>query len=244
MKRKAKKIVILLGFVAMILAGMGFSQHQEEGEEPGERLSLNETYDQVRNGVRLTIAFHNASSSFVGAVENVTEETIKAVRVEVHLSYGKGLGPTKPLDLAPGEKVGIKLEAPKSDFTWWTVHAETGSGEHEHHSEEEEEHAEKEHAEESAQGLSLTDVYDRVHDGVRLTLAFHKASDSFIGSVQNVTDKAIKSVRVEVHLSNGTKLSLTKPMNLAPEEKASIKIEARGSSFTWWKVYLKSGSDE
>jgi len=104
--------------------------HQEEGEESGKKLSPTETYDQVHKGVRLVLAFHNASSSFLGSVENVTDKTVKAVRVEVHLSNGTELGPTEPMDLAPGEKAGIKLEALGQVFTWWKAHAETGSDEH------------------------------------------------------------------------------------------------------------------
>jgi hypothetical protein len=101
----------------------------EEGEESGEKLALTDTYDNVRKGVRLVLAYHNASSSFVGSVENVTDETIKDVLVEVHLSTGVELGPTERMDLAPGEKAGVKLEAQGHVFEWWTTHAESGSSE-------------------------------------------------------------------------------------------------------------------
>jgi len=105
---------------------------QEEGEESGEKLSPTETYDRVHKGIRLVLAFHNASSSFMGSVENVTDKKIKSVRVEVHLSDGTELGPTKPMDLSPGEKIGIKLETAGQSFAWWKAHAEVGSGEHVH----------------------------------------------------------------------------------------------------------------
>ena len=106
--------------------------HQQEGEESDEKLSPTETYDRVHKGIRLVLAFHNASSSFMGSVENVTDKKIKSVRVEVHLSDGTELGPTKPMDLSPGEKVGIKLETAGQSFAWWKAHAEVGSGEHVH----------------------------------------------------------------------------------------------------------------
>jgi hypothetical protein len=108
----------------------GEHDHGQEGEESGEKLALTDTYDHVRKGVRLVLAFHNASSSFIGTVENVTDKTIKKVRVEVHLSTGVELGPTEPRDLAPGEKSGIKIEATGHVFEWWTTHAESGSFEH------------------------------------------------------------------------------------------------------------------
>jgi hypothetical protein len=104
--------------------------HDQEGEESGEKLALTDTYDQVRNGVRLVLAYHRASFSFIGSVENVTDKTIKKVRVEVHLSNGAELGPTEPKDLIPGEKSGIKIEATGHVFEWWKAHAESGSGEH------------------------------------------------------------------------------------------------------------------
>jgi hypothetical protein len=106
--------------------------HGQEGEESGEKLALTDTYDQTHHGVRLVLAYHNASSSFVGTIENVTDKTIKEVRVEVHLSTGVELGPTVRRDLAPGEKAGIKIEAKGHVFEWWTAHPETGSGEHLH----------------------------------------------------------------------------------------------------------------
>jgi len=104
--------------------------HDQEGEESGEKLALTDTYNHVHNGVRLVLAFHNASSSFIGSVENVTDKTIKSIRVEVHLSNGVELGPTERMDLAPGEKAGVKLEAKGHVFEWWKAHAESDSSEH------------------------------------------------------------------------------------------------------------------
>jgi hypothetical protein len=141
MSKISWKLILVLGVVVLALViscavsaksddiqEKGY--HQEEGEESGEKLSPTETYDQVHKGIRLVLAFHNASSSFMGSVENVTDKKIKSVRVEVHLSDGTELGPTKPMDLSPGEKVGIKLETAGQSFTWWKAHAEVGSGEY------------------------------------------------------------------------------------------------------------------
>jgi hypothetical protein len=112
----------------------GEAEHSqvEEVEQEGEKLALTHTYDSVQKGLRLVLAYHNASSSFVGSVENTTDKTIKDVRVEVHLSTGVELGPTERIDLAPGEKAGVKLEAKGHVFEWWKAHPETGSGEHGH----------------------------------------------------------------------------------------------------------------
>ena len=101
-----------------------------EGEESGTQLGLNETYDRIRNGARLIMAYDSQGNSFNGTVENTTGETLKQVRVEVHLSNGKELGPTTPADLAPGEKRDVKLIATSKDFDGWSAHPEVGIGEH------------------------------------------------------------------------------------------------------------------
>ena len=102
----------------------------KEGEESGIELALNESYDRVRNGARLVLAYDVQSNSFNGTVENTTEETLKRVRVEVHLSNGKELGPTTPADLEPGERRDVKLKATNKEFDRWTAHPEVGIGEH------------------------------------------------------------------------------------------------------------------
>lgn len=99
-------------------------------EESGTELALDETYDKVRNGVRLILTYNAKSNTFNGAIENTTGEAMKDVRVEVHLSNGIELGPTIPKDLAPKEKILIKLTATSTDFDGWTAHPEVGSGEH------------------------------------------------------------------------------------------------------------------
>ncbi len=102
----------------------------EEGEESGPQIGLDGTHDEVRKGVRLILSFDSESSSFVGTVENVSEKTVPKVRVEVHLSNGMELGPTEPVDLAPGKKIEVKLSAVDQTFTWWKAHAEAGTSEH------------------------------------------------------------------------------------------------------------------
>jgi hypothetical protein len=118
----------MLGFAVSALIFLGFSLNQEEGEESGKTFGLDEICDQVHKGVRLILAYHRASFSFIGSIENVTDKTTKKVRVEVHLSNGTELDPTEPKDLAPGEKSGVKIEATGQVFEWWKAHAESGSG--------------------------------------------------------------------------------------------------------------------
>ena len=54
------------------------------------------------------------------------------VRVEIHLSSGKELGPTVAADLEPGEKREVELVVGTEDFETWSTHAEVGNSEHSH----------------------------------------------------------------------------------------------------------------
>ena len=101
-----------------------------EGEETGPRIELGGTHDEVRKGSRLILSFDKDSSSFIGTVENISEKTLTRVRIEVHLSNGTELGPTEPINLAPGKKVEVKLSAEGQSFEWWKAHAEVGVSEH------------------------------------------------------------------------------------------------------------------
>ena len=98
----------------------------ESGEESGTQLGVGDTYDAVRAGARLIIAYDRGRNAFVGTVRNVTNGALARVRVEVHLSNGIELGPTTPVDLAPGQVVDVVLEASEQPFESWSAHPEVG----------------------------------------------------------------------------------------------------------------------
>jgi len=136
--QKSRLFIIMLMSVLLIISvackdspsGEGHGDNGEE--EEGTPLGLDETYDAVRNGVRLILTYDDTSSSFLGTVENVVDQTVFSVRVEVHLSNGTELGPTPRTDLEPGEMVDVNLSAEGESFDWWTAHAETSGGGGEH----------------------------------------------------------------------------------------------------------------
>ena len=101
-----------------------------EGEEDGTQFSKNDIYDEIKNGAHLVLSYNAGNNSFTGTVENLTQEVIKNVRVEVHLSNGIELGPTNPKNLKPGEKILVELNATEKAFETWSTHAEVGSREH------------------------------------------------------------------------------------------------------------------
>ena len=104
----------------------GGERSAEGGEESGATLALDQVYDTVRNAARLMMGYDQSVNTFFGAVLNTTDATLSQVRVEVHLSNGIELGPTKPIDLPPGRMFAVQMDAPGQGFTGWTPHAEVG----------------------------------------------------------------------------------------------------------------------
>ncbi len=109
--------------------GEGSEGGATSSEEGGSGLALDETFDMVRAGARLIMNYDAASNVFVGTVANTTDATLTRVRIEVHLSNGIELGPTTPVDLAPGEILDVVLPASTQAFDSWTPHAEVGASE-------------------------------------------------------------------------------------------------------------------
>lgn len=133
---KASIIAIVAGMIIIAagIAGADGGEGREgadgEGEESGAAFALDETYDEVRAGARLLLAYDATSRSFYGLLQNTTDAILRDVRVEVHLSNGVELGPTPPIDLEAGEVACVLLLATEEPFDGWSPHAEVGSGEH------------------------------------------------------------------------------------------------------------------
>ncbi len=105
-------------------------------EESAVQLALTDTYDHTRNGARLILNYDAATNTFKGTVENTTNAVLPQVRVEIHLFNSQGsnppdpeLGPTPPVDLAPGQKIPIELIALDEPFDMWVAHPEVGGSE-------------------------------------------------------------------------------------------------------------------
>ena len=84
-------------------------------------------------------------------------------------------------------------------------------------------------------------VYDAVRAGAHLVLGFDSASQSFTGTVTNVTDVTLSRVRVEVHLSNGVELGPTQPRDLAPGQSVPVTLDASGQTFSSWGAHPEVG---
>lgn len=55
--------------------------------------------------------------------------------------------------------------------------------------------------EESGTALALDADYDQVRNGARLVLSYDRTARAFTGTVENATERTLRDVRVEVHLS-------------------------------------------
>lgn len=110
------------------------SGNSEDGEESAEQFTKTQTYDRLRAGSRLILTYDAAANAFTGSVQNISDAPLTRIRVEIHLSNGTELGPTTPLDLAPGASAPITLAATAAPFQTWSAHAEIGGsatgGEH------------------------------------------------------------------------------------------------------------------
>ncbi|MDE2784856.1 MAG: hypothetical protein OXK77_18040 [Gemmatimonadota bacterium] len=114
-------------------AGHGSREQRERArgnEEGSAYLPKMARQNQLfRNGTRLVLQFDPTTQVFVGSVTNTTARTLGQVRVEVHLDNGTELGPTKRIDLGPGQTAPVELGAFGNEFSAWVSHPEVGAEE-------------------------------------------------------------------------------------------------------------------
>ncbi len=102
--------------------GTSRASTQEGGQGSSAYIARDATWEGVHEGVRLVLRFDEESGMFTGTLLNSTDSRICAAQAEVHLGDGTELGPTDPVDLAPGESMPAALEAEGEGFTTWTAH--------------------------------------------------------------------------------------------------------------------------
>ena len=201
--------------------------HQEEGSQ---QLSLDQSYDQVRNGARLRMEYEPGTNAFVGSVENTASQILRRVRVEVHLSDGSNavtaeLGPTTPIDLQPGEVITLNLSAEGESFNDWSPHVEVGSGEGGgevggsegggegggNEGNEGPGHAEGSEGGEGGETdpaspiLALDESWDGIVNGLRVAMSYDSDKRAFSGIVENTTAETVCFAQIELNLKQGTK---------------------------------------
>ncbi|MXZ46899.1 MAG: hypothetical protein F4Z08_07935 [Chloroflexi bacterium] len=199
------------------------------GEEGiGAMLAPDETFDMVRGGARLILSYDPASNAFTGTVENTTNNDLTRVRIEVHLSNGTELGPTTPIDMAPGQVATVHLPSTQAAFTGWVAHAEVGGGEAggEHGSGGGEgggEHgglgegsgesrgegggtgSEANEAAMSSPIIPLDQSWNGTLGGLAVSARYDAATQSVQSTVRNTTGETLCYVQAEPHLKSGTR---------------------------------------
>ena len=126
-----KPICLSLAAVGLLAACSDENPASSPGgsdEESAQQFGKEETYDHIRAGARLILSYDAQANAFTATVQNTTAATLPRVRVEVHLSNGTELGPTTPVDLAPGQTVPVTLEATTEPFDTWSAHPEVRGG--------------------------------------------------------------------------------------------------------------------
>jgi hypothetical protein len=103
--------------------------HEHAAGGHTHELAPTATYDIIRDGIRLIMAYDADTGSFKGSVENTTEGSLYHVKVHVHLSNGDEIAPFDLGDLTPGEKRDVEMKATGTEFDSWSVHPEVGHGE-------------------------------------------------------------------------------------------------------------------
>lgn len=115
--------------------GSGIEGPEGTGGEQGESgtmWNINDTADEIVNGVKLILNYNLVSQAFEGTLENMNTNVAQQVRVEVHVYDAAGnsqeFGPTTPGDMTPGEKRNVTLPIPGAgSIAKFQMHAEVGS---------------------------------------------------------------------------------------------------------------------
>ena len=89
--------------------------------------------------------------------------------------------------------------------------------------------------------LTKEQSFDQVRAGARLILRYDAAANSFVGTVENTTNATLVNVRVEVHLSNGTELGPTTPVDLPSGQMISVTLPASAQPFDTWNPHAEVG---
>ena len=185
-------------------------------EASGAILAPSDTFDAIRSGARLFLYYDAGNNAFVGTVEDTTGNVLSQVRIEVHLSNGTELGPTIPVDMAPGQVTLVNLPATPESFTGWIAHAEIGGnaegsqdggegvGEHGGNGGES---VNNEAAQEAAMSSPITPLdqpWNGVLGGLVVSARYDAATQSVIAAVQNTLSQTQCYVQVEPHPKSGT----------------------------------------
>ena len=228
----------------------------ESGDPSSPILGLDESWDGIVNGVRISMSYDPARGAFSGFVENAEDTPLCFVLIELNLKQGSQtvveLGPQPLGDMAPGGRMPVELlvaDEPLAaglSFDSWEIHPEVfdcggpgpvnteGAGEHNGEGREGS----------GANALAPNQIYDVSRNGARLVMRYDEAGNLFIGKVVNMTNAALTRARVEIHLSNGAELGPTTPTDIPAGYQLSVSIPATAQAFVTWAPHVEFGMGE
>ena len=99
----------------------------------------------------------------------------------------------------------------------------------------------EESSEESGTQFTKTETFDETRNGAHLVLNYDADAQAFTGTVENTTDETLMQVRIEVHLSNGTELGPTEPVDLEPGVSMEVTLAAVDEEFDTWGAHPEVG---
>ena len=227
-------------------------------------IPLDQTWNGVLGGLAVSARYDAATKTVHSTVQNTTAQTLCYVQAEPHLKSGTKtvgeLGPDKLGDLNPGQQATTSLAIAGEPnlagvaYDGYVVHMEvfdcSGPGPMPHTGGEGAEGADGEGhgpgGEEgsSANQLAPNETFDMARGGARLILKYDGPSNAFKGIVENTTSSVLNNVRIEVHLSNGTELGPTPPVNMAPREVMTVILPSTQAPFTGWVAHAEVGGGE
>ena len=244
--------------------GGGASRGSGSEEASGATLAPDATFDAVRSGARLILNYDPAGNAFQGTVENTTNNTLAQVRIEVHLSNGMELGPTAPVDMAPGQVMSVNLPSTQEPFTGWVAHAEVGSGGESDQSSGESGGSESgpdgpesggagsEAAREAAMSSPITPLdqtWNGVLGGLAVSAWYDATTQTVHSTVQNTLSQTQCYVQSEPHLKSGNntvgELGPDRLGDLNPGQQATSSISVSsepnlaGVSFDGYVIHLE-----
>ena len=244
-------------------SGNGADNEAMEAAMSSPIIPLDQTWNGVLGGLAISANYDATTQSVNATVQNTTSQTLCYVQAEPHLKSGTQtvgeLGPDVLGDLNPGQQaissVSVSSEPSLAGvaFDGYVVHMEVfdcgGPGPQPHTGGEGgSESGGEGHGpggeEGSGANLALDETFDAVRGGGRLILNYDAASNSFIGIVENTTNNVLSNVRIEVHLSNGTELGPTTPVDMAPGEVLAVNLPASQESFTGWIAHAEVGEGD
>ena len=236
----------------------GEGSNEGGGSEAGEAamsspiIPLGQPWNGVLGGLAVSMQYDPATQSVYGTVRNTLSQRLCYVQAEPHLKLGTAtvgeLGPERLGDLNPGQQVTSSLSVTSEPslagvaYDGYVIHMEVfdcaGPGPVAHTASGEEG---------GGALLALDETFDTTRSGARLILSYHAPSNSFRGTVENTTDRVLRRVRVEVHLSSGVELGPTVPADLRPGEVRAINLvnlATTPASFTGWTAHAEVGGGE